>query len=343
MLRFDHPALAQLFWVVPLLVVLIWWGMRQKRRALGVLGEPEVLGRLHPATSRSRQIVKAFVLPVAFSACILALMGPQIGTVYEEVRREGVDVIVALDVSASMEAEDVPPSRLARAKYEIGRFIDGLRGDRVGIVGFAGTAYLACPLTLDYGAARIFLEVLDSDVIGQQGTALADALDSALNSFLDEEGKHKAVILVTDGEDHEGKVLDVAQAAAERGVVVHTVGVGSFAGAPIPVHNKRGRRIGFKRDKDERIVTSHLSESVLDEIASTTGGIYVRLTNQPAGMESIYAAIASMEKKELGSHQFAKYEERFQYLVAVALLLLFAEPFTSERRKVAREWRGRFI
>ena len=342
MFRFANYEYVYLLWFIPLLTLLLYAALKKKKKLFSLLGDSEVIKRLHRSTSLKRQMAKGVVVLSAVTILIIALMGPQMGTVLSEVKREGIDIVIVLDVSKSMQAEDITPNRLDRAKFEISRFIERLDGDRIGLVAFAGTSYLQVPLTLDYSAAKMILSIVDSDIIGTQGTATADAINTALEAFKGESNTQRVMIILTDGEDHEDDPIEAAKIASDKGVIIYTVGIASVAGAPIPVYDRRGMRIGFKRDDEDKIITSRLDEVSLDEIAGITGGRYFRLPARTSGLKMVFDQIAELEKSELSTREFDEYKEWYQYIVAFALLLLFVEPFIPEQRKIKREWHGRY-
>ncbi|MBC7188337.1 MAG: VWA domain-containing protein [Calditrichaeota bacterium] len=342
MLRFANEHLLYLLFLVPLLVAFYALAFHWKRRAMERFGHLPLLQKLAANTSRRRQILKAALLVLALSLMILALARPQIGTKLEEVKRSGVDIVVALDVSLSMQAEDVKPNRLAKAKREIQQFIDRLQGDRIGLVAFAGEAFLQCPLTLDYAAAEMFLDIMDPSLIPTPGTAIGEAIAVAMRAFEQKERKHKVLVLVTDGEDHGSDPVEVAKQAAREGIVIYTIGIGSVEGVPIPVYDQRGQLVDYKKDRSGQRVTSRLDEITLQKIAQETGGAYYRATGGAMELDKIYERIAGMEKKELASLRFSQFEDRFQYIVFLVLVLLIVEPLIPERRTLRREWHGRF-
>ncbi len=343
MLRFAHPYLLHLLWLVPAVAVFYYLSFRWKRAALQRFGNLALIERLTASTSHTKQVLKAGLVVTSLLFMSLALARPQIGTRLEEVKREGIDLMIALDVSASMLAEDIQPNRLQKAKHEIASLIDKLDGDRVGLIAFAGEAFVQCPLTLDYGAAKIFLDGLDPQTIPVPGTAIGAAIGKAVQSFEAKERKHKVLILITDGEDHEGNPVEAAERAAREGVVIYTVGIGSPKGVPIPVFDERGNRIGFKKDRNGQVVTTKLDELTLEKIALATNGKYYRATTGEVELDRIYDQVSKMEKKELASLKFSQYEDRFQYVLGVAILLLVAEAMIGERRRPREDWRGRFV
>ncbi|MDW7680775.1 MAG: VWA domain-containing protein [bacterium] len=342
MIRFANQFYLHLLWLVPLLIVFYMLVFRWKKNALARFGQLELIQKLTMSISRKRQIVKVSLLIFAVILMILSLARPQLGTKLEQVKREGVDILIAVDVSLSMKAEDIKPNRLEKAKHAVGNFINMLQGDRVGIIAFAGEAFVQCPLTLDYGAAKMFLEILDTDLIPTPGTAIGEAILLAAKTFEQRERKYKVLLLITDGEDHGGEPLKAAEIAEKDGVVIYTVGIGSVKGVPIPMYNESGRNIGFKKDREGQVVTSKLDELTLEKVALQTGGKYYRASGAESELDKIYEQISNMEKKELASLKFSQYEDRFQYILIAAIILLIAEIFISERKKVKLEWRGRF-
>lgn len=339
MLRFANSYLLHLLWLLPLLIVFYVVAFKAKKRAMAKFGTLDLMKKLSRNTSRGRQIAKVSLLLVAIFFLVLALARPQIGTKIEEVKREGVDVLVAIDVSKSMLARDVPPSRLDKAKHEVESFIDRLRGDRIGLIAFSGVAFVQCPLTLDYGAARIFLDIMEPDLIPTPGTALGEAIQKAIEAFDQQERKHKVLVLITDGENHGEDVMTFAEEAERQGVVIYTVGIGSPQGEPIPEPGGSG----FMKNRQGEVVITKLDEFTLEKIALQTGGKYFRATSGEEELDRIYDEISQMEKKELGSLQFSQFEDRFQYLVFFAIFLLVIEFLLPERVKVKQEWRGRFM
>ena len=342
MIRFANIQFLHLLWLIPLLIAFYIFVFRSKEKALKKFGNLELLKKLTQNTSRSRQITKIISILASLLFMIYAAAQPQIGTKLEEVKREGIDVLVAMDVSVSMLAQDIPPSRLEKAKHEVESFIDRLRGDRIGLIAFAGDAFVQCPLTLDYGAAKIFLDIMDPSLIPTPGTAIGKAISKAIETFDQKERKHKVLVLITDGEDHQGDVISFAEEAERQGIIIYSVGIGSAKGEPIPVESGQSSGKSFKKDKKGEVVITKLDELSLEKIALQTGGKYYRASSGEEELEKIYDEIMKMEKKELGSLQFSQFEDRFQYLVVFALLLLALEIFLPERKAVRREWRGRF-
>ncbi|MDZ7725813.1 MAG: VWA domain-containing protein [candidate division KSB1 bacterium] len=340
MLRFGNPTILHLLWLLPLLILFYLYAFRIKQRALARFGNPELLKKLMRNTSRKRQVTKISLILIAVCFMIFSLARPQIGTKVETVKREGIDILVAIDVSKSMLARDIQPSRLEKAKHEVESLIHRLEGDRIGLIAFAGVPFVQCPLTLDYGAASIFLDIMDPALIPTPGTAIGAAIEKAMQTFDQKERKHKVLILITDGEDHKGKALDIAKQAEREGIKIYAVGIGSPKGEPIPAATGSS---GFEKDREGQVIITKLDEMTLEKIALQTGGKYFRATSGESELDRIYDDISKMEKKELGSLKYSQFEDRFQYLVIIALILLLVEFALSERVKVKREWRGRFM
>ena len=330
-MRFAAVGYLWLLILLPALAALLALEFRRRRLALSTFGELEIVRRLLPGLSVERRMIKAGLLLAAAFFMILALARPQWGAKLETVSRSGVDVVIAVDTSLSMLAEDVKPSRLAQARAAVSSFIDQLRGDRIGLIAFAGSAYVACPLTLDYGAAALFVDVLDTDLIPIPGTALAGAIRTAVDAYPKTDRRHRVLVLITDGDDHEGDVEEAARAAAAAGVTVYTVGIGSPEGEPIPIRNERGEVIGYKEDREEKKVTSRLGETTLESIATMTGGRYFRATSEGLELERIYEEIASMDRRTLSSRLHKAYEDRYQLPLAFALALLALDAALTDR------------
>ena len=342
MFRFAFQNYLYLLILIPFLILFFVYAFRQKRKAMALFGNLALVQKLSQSVSQKRQVWKAILLVLAFFFLALSFARPQLGTKLRTVKREGQDIMVALDVSLSMLAEDIKPNRLEKAKHEIGSLIDKLEGDRVGLIAFAGKAFVQCPLTLDYGAAKMFLDVMEPDLIPVPGTAIGEAIQRSVTSFVEKERKHKILILITDGEDHVGKPLEMAKAASKEGVVIYCVGIGSSQGVPIPLYDGRGNRTGFKKDRKGEVVMTKLDELTLEKIALETSGKYYRASPGEVELDRIYDDIEKMEKKALASEQFAQFEDRFQILVGFALFLLVLEVLIPERRRLKREWKGRF-
>lgn len=339
-MRFANP---EYFWyllALPVVVAFYIWSYQSRRRALLRFASASLVKRLTPGASLSRQIVRWVLMLVFFVVLTVTLAQPRFGVKMTEVERKGVDIIVALDVSRSMLAQDITPNRIDRAKHEIGKLIRLLRGDRVGLIVFAGESYVQCPLTLDYGAAQLFLDAVDTDWIQMQGTALADAITQAARAFRSEARKHKVLIILSDGEDHQGEALEAARKAAKEGVRIYTIGIGSESGVPIPISKGSGNVV-YKKDRGGNLVMTRLNPAVLDQIAREGNGAYYH-AGLDLDLTRIYSEIARMEKRDLGKNRMRVYEERYQVFLVLALLILLAEFFIPERYQRRGEWKGRF-
>ncbi len=332
-LRFRYPLFLHGLWGVLLLIVFFVLVYRHKEALLQRFGHLELIKRILPGYDKRRVVWKNIFFILAYIFLVIALADPQIGTKLEQVKRKGVDIIIALDVSNSMKAEDIKPNRLEKAKHEIAQFIDLLKGDRIGLIAFAGMAHLVCPLTLDYGAAKLFLQMMDTDLIPVQGTAIGDAIKVARKAFVQKERKHKVLILITDGEDHEGDPVKEAKEAAKEGIVIYTIGIGSPQGVPIPVYDQNGNEVGFMKDRNGNVVTTKLDMTTLQKIAFVTNGKYYMATSGQSELKKIYDEINKMEKKELSARKFSQYEDRYQIFALIGLIFILLEFFLPVRTR----------
>ncbi|HNP48876.1 MAG TPA: VWA domain-containing protein [Bacteroidia bacterium] len=331
MIRFAHPEYLYALGLIPIVLILFIWMSAWKRKAIRRFGDQAMMKELRGNSSSAKPVLKLVFLLLALSMFVLAWANPQMGTRLEEVKREGVDIIIALDVSNSMRAEDIKPNRLERAKQAISRLIDKLENDRIGLIVFAGRAYVQLPITTDFAAAKLFLNTIETDMIPTQGTSITSAIELAQTSFVGNDQKHKALIIITDGENHEDDPEEAAKKAAEEGIVIHTIGFGSPDGAPIPVY-RNGVQVDFFKDHDGNTVLTKLDELTLEKIASEGKGSYIRATNSDDGLEAAMAQIGKMEKKSFGTKQFTDYEDRFQYFLAAGLFFMFLENIISTVR-----------
>ena len=311
------------------------WGMRKKQQlTLKFCGNPLLSKLVHPGVEKRHRSKTIFVV-LAILFLTLALTRPRWGYEWENLHQRGVDVIVALDVSSSMLAEDIKPNRLERAKRKISDLLDMMEGDRIGLVAFAGTSFVQCPLTLDYGAARLFLSAIDTQLIPVQGTALGNAIKTSVKAFRSQEKKSKALILITDGEDQMGKALSAAKSASDQGVKIYTIGIGGEIGAPLPNPSGAG---GFRKNQQGEVILSKLDETTLQQIALETGGSYVRSVTGDIDLNTIYKdqIKKNIEKKELKSERRKIWQERFQWFIFIALIFLVAETCLSEKRPLKK-------
>lgn len=317
--------------LIPVFIIIYLLVVRWRKKALKAFGDPQVISRLFPDVSVSKRIWKFILYSIGFFFLVVGIVNPQIGTKMEEVKRKGADIMICLDVSNSMKAEDIQPNRLEKAKQAISKLVDKLEGDRLGIIVFAGQAYVQLPITTDYAAAKLFLESINTDMIPTQGTDVGQAIDLAIESFGKDEGKNKAIVIITDGENHEEDAIRATETAVEKNITVHTIGMGSENGGPIPIY-KGDVQEGFRKDKDGNTIVTKLNEQALQEIAATGNGIYVRASSSDAGLNNIMDALDKLEKKQFESKMFSDYEDRFQWFIAAALLFFLTETFITERK-----------
>jgi Ca-activated chloride channel family protein len=332
MIRFAHIEYLYLLALIPAFIVLYWFLGRSRKKALARFGSLNILERLAESASRTKRLVKFVLFITAFAFLVVGLANPQIGTRLQEVKQEGVDIFIALDVSLSMKAEDIKPNRLEKAKLEIRNLIDRLAGDRLGLIVFAGEAYTQFPLTTDYGAANLFLDVVDVDVVPTPGTSIGSAIKRAMESFDFKEPTTKVVVIITDGENTEGDAFEAAEEAGKKGLLLYTIGMGSPTGTPIPMYNSSGAQVDFKRDRSGNVVVTKLDEVSLEKIAAMGNGSYYRGTNTQDELNEIYKSINALQKREFGVKQFTDYEDRFQFFIGVGIILLLIEVLISEKK-----------
>lgn len=331
MFRFGSPEYLMALVLVPVLLILYILFRNRRKKALKEFGNPEILEPLMPNASNSRPGWKFTILLVAISMIVVALARPQFGAKLQKIKRQGIELIIALDVSNSMMAEDIQPNRLERAKRAISRLTERLDNDKIGLIVFAGDAYTQVPITTDYNSAKLFLSTITTDIVPKQGTAIGAAIDLAMTSFTPESESSKAIVIITDGENHEDDAVEMAKLAQEEGIVVHTIGMGLPHGGPIPVINANGQR-DFRKDKNGEVVITKLDEKMLQEIALAGGGRYVRANNTEVGINNIFEEINKMEKTELESRVYSDYNDQFFYFIAFALALLIIDFMILERK-----------
>lgn len=329
MIKLQHIEYLWGLAAIPVLLLVFLLMLRWKKRAMKRFAEAGLYNTLAPAASKAKYWIKFLFFIIAYCFLIIGIANPQLGSKSEEIKREGVDLIIALDVSNSMKAEDLAPNRLEAAKQAISKLIDNLKGDRLGVIVFGGEAYVQLPVTTDYSAAKLFLNTIDTDIVPTQGTNIGAAIQLAMKSFDPANEKNKALIIITDGEDHEEDAIKLAKEATEQGVSIHAIGMGSVNGAPIPVY-QNGRITGYKKDQQGNTVVTKLNESNLKQIATAGKGSYVRATNSQAGLSTIFREINKMEKSEFGSKVFKSYVDYFYYFLAIALFLLLLEMMIPE-------------
>ncbi|HUV00257.1 MAG TPA: VWA domain-containing protein [Bacteroidales bacterium] len=334
--RFANPDFLYLLVLLPLMVIIYMINFLRRQRALKRFGNIDFVGKLIPEMSVVRPPVKFFLQLLALVSAVIMVARPQFGSRIEEVKKQGVEVIIALDVSNSMLAEDIQPNRLTRAKQAISRLVDNLENDKIGLIVFAGDAYTQIPVTTDYVSAKMFLSAINPDMVPKQGTAIGSAINLGIRSFSPGEGKSKAMIIITDGENHEDDPAATADEASKADIIIHTIGIGSTEGVPVPVVS--GGRKEFLKDADGNTVISRLDEDILKKIAVSTGGNYVRASNSSIGLDEIFSEIKKMKKEELESTIYTEYNDQFQIFGALSLIFLVIDFIVMDRknRKLAK-------
>ncbi len=325
-----------LYYLLPIVFIMAFAYIlfyKNKQNAIKKFVQAELMDSIVASVSKRKQKIKAVFVITALLFIMFSLVQPKWGYHWEDVERRGIDIVVAVDTSRSMLADDIKPDRLQAAKREINDLIKIVDGDRVGLVAFAGTAFLQCPLTLDYGAFNLFLDDLNTNLIPVGGTSFGEAIKKSMSAFSSKLKKHKAIVLITDGEDHQGNAMEMAKAAKEQGVVVYTVGVGKKEGAYIKLKDGRGNETLLK-DREGKVVKSRLDEVLLNKIALETGGAYTPAYGTQWGLANIYTnIIANMEEKQLGGRKIKMYENRFQIPLFIAIILITLESLIGERSR----------
>ncbi|MFP9116772.1 vWA domain-containing protein [Flavobacterium sp. RNTU_13] len=330
MYELEEPKYLYLLAVIPLLVLLFLFNLWWKRRKQREFGNLQLVKKLSAESSVFKPALKLAFVALAIAGIVLALVNPKIGTRTEKVKREGVDIVFAIDVSKSMLAEDVAPSRLEKSKQIVSQIINSLGTDRIGIIGYAGSAYPVLPITTDYSVAKMFLQSMNTDMVSSQGTAIADAIHLA-STYYDDPQTSKLLILVSDGEDHGEDSEAAAEEAEKKGIKILTVGVGTEKGGPIPLKNN-GRIEGYKKDNAGETVITKLYPDALKTIAERTKGGYVYGGTTREVTDYVKKALENIEKKEFESKEVALYESQFQWFLGAALLLLFLDIFLLDRK-----------
>ncbi len=332
-MMFAHLWILHLLWVLPLVGLLLVFGYRKKKKALDLVADPDLLVRLAGTMCKGRIFIKAAFLICALGLMIIALAGPRWGSHYQDVSQKGVDIMLLVDVSPSMLVEDIKPNRLERARREVLDFLNVVQGDRIGLVAFSGLAFVQCPLTLDYGSIQMFLDELKPDLIPVAGTDLGAAIETGISSFDLKAATDKVILLITDGEDNEGRGFTAAEKAKEKGVKIFVFGMGDTSGGPIPEIDGGG---GFRKDQNGSVIMSKMDEDSLKNIASITGGRYTRSVTGDLDLDIIYfdGIKSHTTARTLRSGKIKVYEERFSFFLPVAFLLLILEALIIEREKI---------
>jgi Ca-activated chloride channel family protein len=331
MFRFEEPAYLYLLILVPILVLFYLYTNYHRRKALRIFGDPDLMQELMPDVSKHRPDIKFGIMMLAVALFTVLLARPQFGSKLESVKRQGVEVIIALDVSNSMLAEDIQPNRLEKAKRLVAKLVDGMENDKVGLIVFAGDAFTQLPITSDYISAKIFLETISPALISKQGTAIGAAINLAARSFTPQDNVGKAIIVITDGENHEGGAEEAAKAAAEKGIQVNVLGIGMPDGSPIPVEGSND----FRRDRNGNVVVTRLNENMCQEIAKDGKGVYIRVDNSNSAQKAIEKEIGKMAKAEVESKVYTDYNEQFQAVAWIIFILLLVELLILECKNPA--------
>ena len=324
--RFEHKYYLWLLCIGAPSIILFTAFNIWREKHLERFANPSLIDQLIPESSFDKHLVKFILLTLSFEFIVIAFAGPQIGTRQEKVKRQGIDVMVALDVSNSMLSEDIKPSRLGRAKNFISNFVDSLENDRLGMIVFAGRAYMQMPLTVDYSAARMYLKSINTTMVPSQGTNIAEAIDLARKGFVQQENTHKALIIISDGEDNEGGVDEAVADAVKEGIKIFTIGVGSDNGGPIPVGSD------FKRDENGNVVLSKMNQAMMRDIASKGNGKYFQLGSGKDEIASIFKELGRINTKQFEELAFTDYDDQYQWCLGIAAILLFIEWWISERK-----------
>ena len=329
--RFENSLFLYGLALIPLMIFIFLLVLKWRRKSLNKIAEAGLQSIVLPQLSKSKVVWRFIFWCLAMAFLVIAIANPQFGTKLEEAKREGIDIMIALDVSNSMKAQDLAPNRLENAKQSIGRLINNLNDDRIGIIVFAGQSYVQLPITTDYSSAKLFLESISCDMIPTQGTAIGAAIDLAVESFDPKSPAAKAIIVITDGENHEDDAVKSAETAAEKGMTVHTIGMGSEAGVPLPLVSN-GNIVGYRKDNEGNTVVSKLNTALLKEIAAAGKGIFVQAGRSQSALSVVKDELNKMEKKEYASKRYTDYEGRFQFFLAAAIFLLISESLLSERK-----------
>lgn len=331
MFQFEHTTYLYFLGFIPLLIVLFILAGYWRRKAIKKFGDWPVMQRLIPEYSTVRPILKAILIIFVCIGLIITIANPQMQTKLETVTREGVEIMIALDVSNSMLAEDIKPNRLEQAKLAISQLIKRLHNDKLGLVVFAGQAYVQLPLTTDYSAARMFLSSVNTNLVPVQGTAIGAALELSIESFDEDAKNNKALIVISDGENHEDDAIELAKAAQEDGIQIHTIGIGSPDGVPIPVYTSQGRK-DFRRDNEGNVVITKLNETMMQQIAAAGGGTYVQASNVTAALKLVFDKINELEREEFDTAKIAGFDSWYQIPLGIALFFLVLESLILPRK-----------
>ncbi len=333
-MRFGNIHAAYWLWLIAGLVLFYLWSFRKRKQILESFAQKELLPELTFSLDTGKKKLKSALVIAAVFLTLFTLTRPQWGFHWKEVKRKGIDILIAIDTSRSMLAGDVKPNRLERSKLAVKDLVKKIKGDRIGLIAFSGSAFLQCPLTIDYGGFMLSLDSLNAGIIPKGGTCISEAIKVAVKSFEGGLKKHKVLIIITDGEDHEGNPVKEAEKAKKEGIKIFCIGIGTKEGELIPVVDEKGHK-SFLKDRSGKVVKTKLDEITLQKIALATGGSYVKTTGAEFGLDRIYEdKLSKMEKRTFKSKMIKQYRERFQIPLSLAFLLLLLEPFLSERKRM---------
>jgi Ca-activated chloride channel family protein len=328
--RFAHPEYFYLLLVIPVFFILFIISRISRSRSLRLFGDHELIAQLMPSVSASRPVIKFLIWMLALAFIITALAQPQFGSKLLTSKRKGIELIIALDVSNSMMAQDIKPNRLERAKRAIAKLTERLKDDKLGLIVFAGQAYVQLPITTDYVSAKLFLDAINTSIVPVQGTAIGAAIQMATKSFTPNFAGSKAIIVITDGENHEDDAVGAAKEALEKKIVVHTIGMGLPQGAPIPVGPEGSS--DFLKDKNNNIVVTKLDEPMLTQIATAGGGSYIRANNAEVGLNNLFNEIEKLEKSEMDMREYSEYNDQFPLFLSLALAMILLDFMILDRK-----------
>jgi len=328
MFRFSNPEYLYLLMLIPALALLFIAENRKRKRRLKAYGNPDIINQLMPDVSHRRPWLKFSLQLAAITLCIIMVSGPQFGSKLDKTQRKGAELMIALDVSNSMMAEDITPNRLGKSKQILSKLVDKLKNDKIGLIVFAGDAFTQLPITSDYVSAKMFMGSINPELVPRQGTSIGSAIDLCIKSFPQKDKAERAIILITDGENFEDNAVEVAKEALDQGIKTHVIGMGLDKGAPIPMPNSSD----FRKDKEGNVVITKLNEKMCQEIAAAGNGIYVRSDNTNGALRVITAQLDKMKKADIESSVYSEYDEQFQGLAWIILILLLIDVFILERK-----------
>lgn len=330
--RLQNPKMLSLLYFIPVMIAVYIADLTMRNSGLKRFAKASLLKTLIPDFTAGKKLSRFILYHFSIAFFVIGIANPQMGSKIAEGKQEGIDIMLALDVSNSMMAEDLKPNRLQRAKLAIEKLVNRLGGDRVGIIVFAGNAYVQLPITTDYSAAKLFLTGIDNNIVPVQGTAIGKAIDLAMESFNFEDLSSKTIIILTDGENHEDDAIKAAESAYEKGVVINTIGMGSIQGSPIPIY-RNGKQVDFKKNRSGETIITKLNNKMLQDISEAGGGAFIRASQQEVGLSILLDKLDQMEKKEFGSVIYTEYESRFQYYLGIGLLLLLIDLLLFDKKQ----------